>query len=85
LRPQQIKADLADNFLKNARPLFRSLQVDCAGGYLDSRPKIRLVGGFAHKADQVDIPLLFKQGWLGHQPMIPFLNGADGVVSNFNK
>jgi hypothetical protein len=30
--------------------LFRSLQIDCAGGYLDSRPKIRLAGDGIPKA-----------------------------------
>jgi hypothetical protein len=30
--------------------LFRSLQIDCAGGYLDSGPKIRLAGDGIPKA-----------------------------------
>ena len=33
------KPDPADNFLTHERHLFRSLQIDCAGGYLDSRSK----------------------------------------------
>jgi hypothetical protein len=30
--------------------LFRSVQIDCAGGFLDSRPKIRLAGDGIPKA-----------------------------------
>jgi len=31
------------------------------------------------------IPLLSKEGWLRHQQKIPFLSGADGVVSKFKQ
>jgi len=31
------------------------------------------------------IPLLFKEGWLRLNKKIPFLTGADGVVSNFKQ
>ena len=30
-------------------------------------------------------PRLFKAGWLRHQENAPFLVGADGAVSKFNK
>jgi hypothetical protein len=30
-------------------------------------------------------PLLFKEGWLRLNKKIPFLSGADGVVSNFKQ
>jgi hypothetical protein len=46
----QINPDLADNFLTHQRHLFRRLQIDCAGGYSDSRPKIRLAGDGIPKA-----------------------------------
>jgi hypothetical protein len=36
--------DLATKFLTHERNLFRRLKIDCAGGYLDYRPKIRLAG-----------------------------------------
>ena len=44
------KPDLANNFLTHELYLFRSLQIDCAGGYLDCRPKIRLAGDGIPKA-----------------------------------
>jgi hypothetical protein len=47
---QQQNPDLANNFLTHERHLFRSLQSDCAGGYLDSRPTIRLAGDGIPKA-----------------------------------
>jgi hypothetical protein len=31
------------------------------------------------------IPLLFKEGWLRLNKKIPFLSGADGVVSKFKQ
>ena len=31
------------------------------------------------------IPFLFKEGWLRLNKNIPFLRGADGVVSNFKQ
>jgi hypothetical protein len=34
------KPDLANNVLTHERNLFRSVRIDCAGGYLDFRPKI---------------------------------------------
>ena len=30
-------------------------------------------------------PSVFKEGWLRLNKKIPFLSGADGVVSNFKK
>ena len=40
------------------RHLFRSLQIDCAGGYLDSPPKIRLSGDGIPKAARKAKPLM---------------------------
>jgi hypothetical protein len=34
---------------------------------------------------QAPFPSVFKEGWLRHQKKIPFLSGADGVVSNFKQ
>jgi hypothetical protein len=44
VRAAHKKPDLANNFLMHERHLFRSLQIDRAGEYLDSRPKIRRAG-----------------------------------------
>ena len=41
--------------------------------------------GFAQKLGEVDIPRLFKAGWLRPYKMFPFLMGADGAVSNLKQ